>query len=376
VVCWGKLTQRIGFLGFEERTGREESAYFMAELKFNCSKCGQLIACDELWIGHQINCPSCQTELSVPAQQEAPKAAHNPLVPQVPGNTKLSIGQARHQSATPPPQAGAGATGATSFRGRAPVKKKKGSGAGMKYAVAGLCVVAIAAVGYFVGYPQYQKWQDKKKADEEAKKAEAAKAAAAANPPPPAIVPPVFTLDVTNATIPDGKVNGTVSGTNFVPDSVRLDQIGPSQVLRFVQGQPTSPDREILVYLHPKAGETLTGHNWTVSEDQKTGVPPVGKRWKPDPNQQAKLQTYNHGYAMKLELGQMNGTTLPGKIFIALNDGQQTVAAGKFDATVSAPSAAPTPAAAAPPPAQNPNARYAKPPNAARTPVEQRYGVQ
>lgn len=346
----------------------------MAELKFNCSKCGQLIACDELWIGHQINCPSCQTELSVPNQQDAPKP-QNPLVPQVPGATKLSIGQARHQSSTPPPQAGAGATGATSFRARTgTAKKKKGSGAATKYAVAGLCVIAIAAVGYFVGYPQFQKWQEKKKSDEEAKNAEAAKASAATNAPPqPAMVAPVFTLDVATANIPEGKVNGMVSGTNFVPDSIRIDQVGPAHVLRLTQGAPTAPDREIFMYLYLKAGETLAGHTWTVSEDQKTGAPQIGKRWKPDPGQQPKLQQYTHGYAMKLELGQMNGSTLPGKIFIALNDGQQSVAAGKFEATVS--TTTPTPVMA--PPTAQPNAnRQMRPANAARTPVEQRYGVQ
>jgi hypothetical protein len=300
-------------------------------------------------------------------------------VPQVPGGTKLSIGQARHQASTPPPQAGAGATGATSFKARAGgAKKKKGGGGGAatKYAVAGLCVIALAAVGYFVGYPQFQKWQEKKKADEEAKNAAAAQAAAATNAPPqPAMVAPVFTLDVATANIPEGKVNGMVSGTNFVPDSIRIDQVGPAHVLRLTQGAPTAPDREIFMYLYLKAGETLAGHTWTVSEDQKTGAPQVGKRWKPDPNQQPKMQQYTHGYAMKLELGQMNGSTLPGKIFIALNDGQQSVAAGKFDATVS--TTTPAPVMAAPTPAQNPNARYARPPaNAARTPVEQRYGVQ
>jgi hypothetical protein len=350
----------------------------MAELKFNCSKCGQLIACDELWIGHQINCPSCQTELSVPSQQEAPKPV-NPLVPQVPGNTRLSIGQARHQAATPPPQAGAGASGATSFRAKAGTsKKKKGNSAGMKYALVGLSVAALAAVGYFVGYPQFQKWQEKKKADEEAKNAAAAQASAATNAPAqPAMVPPVFTLDVTNAAIPEGKVNGMFSGTNFVPDSVRLDQIGPVQALRFVQGQPTAPDRELLIYLRPKAGETVAGHNWTVSEEQKTGAPQVLKRWKDPTTQQPKALPYNHGYAMKLELGQITGNTLAGKIFLALNDGQQTVAAGKFEATVSAPS--PTPVMATPPPTQTgkiPPPNVARPPNAARTPVEQRYGVQ
>jgi len=74
---------------------------------------------------------------------------------------------------------------------------------------------------------------------------------------------------------------------------------------------------------------------------------------------------------MKLELGQMNGSTLPGKIFLALNDGQQTVAARKFEATVSAPT--PAPAVATPPP-PNPTGKF-PPPNAARTPMEQRYGI-
>jgi len=186
------------------------------------------------------------------------------------------------------------------------------------------------------------------------------------------MVPAVFTLDVTNAAIPEGKVNGMISGTNFVPDSVALSQIGTAQVLRFVQGQPTAPDRELQIYLYLKPGETLAGHHWTVPQEQKTGVPQVGKRWKPDQNQQPRLQTYKNGYAMKLEFGQMNGSTLPGKIFLALNDGQQTVAAGKFDATVSAPS--PAPATATPPP-PNPTGKFPTP-NAARTPTEQRYGVQ
>jgi len=54
------------------------------------------------------------------------------------------------------------------------------------------------------------------------------------------------------------------------------------------------------------------------------------------------------------ELGQMKWKHSPGKIFIALNDGQQTVAAGnsnRCEHTV------PCPSRATPPPTQNPNAR-------------------
>src|SRR4051812_45769728 len=83
---------------------------FMAEMKFNCPKCGQLIACDELWGGHQIQCPTCQTEIAVPAQGagSAPAApAAGGLVPNVPTTSapRLGISQTRHQPSPPPPQA-------------------------------------------------------------------------------------------------------------------------------------------------------------------------------------------------------------------------------------------------------------------------------
>src|SRR6267142_5548615 len=76
----------------------------MAEMKFNCPSCTQLIACDELWAGQEIQCPICSKSLTVPSQQAG---ANNPLVPKPPSGPapRLSIGQARHQSATAPPQA-------------------------------------------------------------------------------------------------------------------------------------------------------------------------------------------------------------------------------------------------------------------------------
>ena len=80
----------------------------MAEMKFNCPGCGQVIAADELWAGHQIQCPICNKELMVPQVQAAPvagapaSAPGNSLVPQVPTSApKLSIGSSRHQPSSP-----------------------------------------------------------------------------------------------------------------------------------------------------------------------------------------------------------------------------------------------------------------------------------
>jgi hypothetical protein len=146
------------------------------------------------------------------------------------------------------------------------------------------------------------------------------------------IVPPVYTLDVTAAQIPQGRVNGLISGSNFVADVVSVEPVGTAQALRFIQGKGPSADREILVYLHLKTGETVAGHTWTISKDMKgSDVPQVAKRWKPNPKFAAETKPFQTGYVMKLELGQMTNGAIAGKLFLALPDSDQTVVAGLFN---------------------------------------------
>jgi hypothetical protein len=102
------------------------------------------------------------------------------------------------------------------------------------------------------------------------------------------------------------------------------------------QGKLASPDRDLLVYLHLKPGEKLAGHTWEITPDTKGG-PQVWKRWKPDPRYALKPQTYNTGYAMKLELGAVAGGEIPGKIFVALPDTEKSVVAGVFTAETPLP---------------------------------------
>jgi len=45
----------------------------MNEFKFNCSKCGQHILANASWIGRRLNCPSCDTRITVPAPPKPPK---------------------------------------------------------------------------------------------------------------------------------------------------------------------------------------------------------------------------------------------------------------------------------------------------------------
>jgi hypothetical protein len=388
----------------------------MADIKFSCPHCNQHITCDELWGGHQLQCPGCQGGIIVPAvAAAAPEPTANSLVPKVPtGPGRLS------KSPAPSAAAAGGSAPARNIpiRNLAPAVKKKQSPV-VKFAIAAAVLVVLGAGGYF-GYIWLSDMQSKANAkSREAEKnsdggqvghiaelnavmdaTEPGKAPAEGgarrrqrqNPggqqvPLPAdgavgasapatptdtqpVVPAVWTLNLATAKIPDGRVNGSISGSNFVAEAVRIDPVGSAQVLRLIQGQVVSPDREVLVYLHLKPGEKLGGQTLAISQDMiGVGVPQVTKRWKTDPRFAARLKSFSTGYAMKLELGALTNNLVPGKIFLALPDTEQTVVAGTFNASVLV---------------VDPNAMQAMPvaspttpmPNSTRAAFDQRYGIR
>jgi len=150
------------------------------------------------------------------------------------------------------------------------------------------------------------------------------------------IIPPVWTMDVMTAKVPEGRANGSISGTNFVVDIARLDVVGNATVLSLRQGTNLSPDRELLVYLHPKPGEKVAGGSWAVAKEMKgLAVPQVAKRWKPNPKYAATTKSFSSGYTMRLELGQISDGEVRGKIYVALPDTEKSVVGGIFKATTS-----------------------------------------
>ena len=341
----------------------------MADFKFTCIHCGQDIECDELWSGHQIQCPTCQKELTVPPKPDAPP--HATLAAAKPGQPRLSIGQSRNErSSAPPPPPPQMATLQQQLN-QAKLAKK---GNPMKWVIVGV-VVLVAGVGAYLGYPYLSDWM--------AKRSEAAKQASApppvtnavpAEPPPPpkelSMIPAVWTLDLDKAKTPSGKANGMISGTNFVPETARLDKVGSTYLLRLLQGVPAAPDLGFMVYLRLNAGESVTGHTWTVSQDLKDKtLPQVVKLWKTDPRYAAKQKSFSSGYAMKLELGQVADGVIPGKIFLALPDTEQSVVAGVFKANTSLADA--TGATVVTP---NPDPATAVPSPADRSAFDRRYG--
>jgi len=341
----------------------------MADIKFNCPHCKQVIQCDELWGSHTIQCPVCKGEMVVPQAQAAPPPAApahssiataaeigNPLVPKPPAESKLSAGRtqvARSSTPTGVPQRSFQKSG------------RKGPNPIIKYVIIGLSMAVIGGGGYF-GWNYYQDYTAKK--EEEARKAEAekkaaeakaaAEAAEAANPTPKApkelpIIPPIYTLDPEKARIPEGKVNGSISGTAFVPEIARIDRSGGAYVLTLCQGAVASPDRAIRVFLHFKATEGPTNQEIEASANAKNAViGQIAKLYKTDPKYAPKRENFSSGYTLKLELGKMANNQIPGKIYLALPGDDQTVVAGLFQASAPDPNAAQNVAAPAQPQVQ------------------------
>jgi len=154
----------------------------------------------------------------------------------------------------------------------------------------------------------------------------------------------------------------------FVPEVARLDKVGTTCLLRFLQGAPAAPDLGLMVYLHLNAGESVTGRTWTVTQELKDrNLPQVVKVWKTNPRYAATQKSYSSGYAMKLELGQITDGVISGKIFLALPDPEQSVVAGVFKANASLADAAAAGAAPNPAPAAG------VPAPAGRSAMDQRY---
>ncbi len=381
----------------------------MADLTITCPHCNQGITCDELWVGHELQCPICQGTFTVPAPQAS--SGGSTLVPKPPtgGKSRLSVGQAQV-----PAQTGNRNIPIRTLT-EAPPKKKSP----LVSVLVGVLVIAALGVGGYFGFGYVKKLQDKSKAKSEAearnsdggqvghiadlnsvlnatepggaglaslgstagragRRAQQLAAGETGAPGPGTagpVTPPTYTLDIAKATVPESKVNGVISGSNFVAETVRIDTVGTMKVLQLFQGETTSPDREMLVYLNLKSGDKLGGQSLVVSNTMRAGVvSQVAKRWKVNPYSPPAIKAFSTGYAMKLELGQATNDTVIGKIYLALPDPEQSVAAGTFTATVHQPDPSMQQPVLYTAPVATPTTPTASPAN--RSAMDRRYGIR
>lgn len=332
----------------------------MADFTFECPACRHGIQVDDAWVGHKLQCPTCNAEVVVPPNAPVSTSLGKQLVPPPSsGESKLKAG---------PTQVARSSYGGVVTRN--PNQNRGPKESIIKKIATPILTLAILGVAVWFVWPQLPWVKAKREAEEAAAaeaaaKAEAAARAEAEKPKELPILPPVWTLDVEAAKIPEGKLNGSVAGTNFAPDAVRLERAGAGSVLTIRQGVGQTPDRGVQVFIKTN---NPAGQNWTIAKDAKgTAITQVVKLWKPNPKFAAQKKQFANGFALKVEFGQTTeSNTVPGKIFLSLPDQEQSVVAGLFEAVI--PTYAAAPAVEAP--------ATSRPDPAADARMRSRYGIR
>jgi len=332
----------------------------MSEFKFSCPQCGQKMFGDDQYAGTQIACPACQNEIVVPRAQ--PVAA------------------SRMQVVTPKQASPARAIPIAPVRAAYMPKDSANDGAKTKMIiiVAIICVVVLSPIIFYFAFPdQVTALENKfgfagRKVDPEKGGGQLGHIAdlySVLDATDPDKIggrraPVTFEIDSENARdldemsdelslaekaeaeeplgeaswnlnpaleeIPTGKPHGSISGTNFVADIVRMDNQATQYLLTMRQGTNAVADCELLIYLQLKPGEQLDGKSWTISASQKNGAPQIVKKWKANPKFAPQQKIYGGGYAMKLEFGENEQGRILGKIYVALPDAEKSFVTGWF----------------------------------------------
>lgn len=157
----------------------------------------------------------------------------------------------------------------------------------------------------------------------------------------PRLTAPTWSLDVTKASIPSGTVRGKITNMGFILDDASLEVNGGRlYVLSLRHGLNAIADREVLISLRLNQGEDIQGKSWNITKETTTGAPGVAKKWRTDLNLPPKQVGYTGGYALKLEFEKAVQGIIPGKIYLALPDQEESVIAGEFHADIRVPTAA------------------------------------
>jgi len=293
----------------------------MSEFKFACPVCGQHITADSSNSGGHIDCPTCFQKIIVP---QAPSSADPKFI-----LSAAQVGKPRPVGA---------ANGEQLVSDHSADRRKS------LIATIALVVVVGAAGGATFAF------RDKifKSSREQAQTNGPGKKAAA----PPKVYPmPTnvsWTMDVSEATIPEATAVGSIHASGFFCERATLQ--GGHLTLR--QGRSGPADLGITVQLFAQQGEELSGKTVEIAPDRAPPLPKIVLRWK-DEQQKAVTRNINNGYALKVAFGDAANGRIPGKIYISLPDENKSFVAGTFNAEIKK---APPPKAKQPPgpPGQKP----------------------
>lgn len=239
--------------------------------------------------GSQLECPTCFRKL---------------VVPQTGGDSKLILSATQVSQ----PRSWIGRATASARGGKHPALL------GSLIATGAICLVLTGAATYWL-------WKHPR-------------------PTPPELAKPViaeptkfprlgWTLELTNALLPDKPAAGRIAGKNFTTE--RATFRGSVLSLREGRGWPPEAAVSIALFSDKVGGKTLE-----VTSDRPPPAPRVTLRWK-DGESRPTNQTFHSGYALRIVFAQPTNGIISGKLFLAVPDDRHSYVAGTFNAEVVSP---------------------------------------
>ncbi|HYG34420.1 MAG TPA: hypothetical protein VEC99_06525 [Clostridia bacterium] len=281
----------------------------MSEFKFACPVCGQHITADSGASGSQLDCPTCFQKIVVP---QAPAF----------GESKYILSASK-----------AGKPRTTALETGTHLKRPRKEVAKTSLTIIGFCMGLLG-----VSLTAWHLWGDRAISRLYGPAAVETNAGVehiemvVPSSPYPVPTNSSWTLDVTNARMPQVTVAGRIHGSGFLCERATLN--GGTLFLR--QGAAWPPDLGITVtldgYLNVASAEELSGKTVVITPTQPPPVPRVVLRWRD--RQQSVTARIHGGYALKIFFGQAANGKMPGRIYVALPDEGRSYAAGNFEAEI------------------------------------------
>jgi DNA-directed RNA polymerase subunit RPC12/RpoP len=276
----------------------------MTEYKYACPVCGQHMMCDSSQAGSVMECPTCFQKITAP---QAPAGDDQKFV-----LTGTKVGE------RPMPKTVVVNSGA------APAAKSFPLGL-----VILLLLVGVAGAGVFAFRGKiFHRTPAANAGGQTDETTVTASSKAPINLPPASDAN--WTLNLDAMMTPEAAAVGRVNGQSSTLDRA-VFQAGVLTLRPSVKG---SPDVSIAISFGGALPEALAGQtiNVTTNADKAAGVT---LRWKD--NIQSGRENFENGYALRLELGALANSRIPGKIYFCAPDQSKSYVMGTFNIEVRKP---------------------------------------
>jgi|ERR1035437_1347505 DNA-directed RNA polymerase subunit RPC12/RpoP len=281
----------------------------MSEFTYACPVCGQHIKCDSTQSGTTMECPTCFQKIVAP---QAPATDDPKFI-----ITGTKVGE------RPVPAAVANAGAAP-----APIPEKSFPGPAIIFIV----LFCVAAVGLFAFHGKIFKSTSQQAGP--VANATGGQPTPVKPPKPAVVAPPAddarWMLNLEAATIPDSPAAGRIHGQDFIVERASF-QNGTLTLRRGTRGPV---DFGITINFSGAHAEALATQsiNVTTNTDEAARVT---LRWDNDAN--SGRNSFDTGYALRLEFGLLDNNHLPGKIYLCTPDAEKSYLLGTFTVEVRKP---------------------------------------